>query len=127
MRTCSADGVRDMKLELPGLNRVRTRFLEMLLPRHNEIAAHAVSAWDGECVEVINGSLAAAQAILHQIAGAAGTLGFSDLGAKARACENEIIKHLTGPNADLAICPGEIVRDLDDFLQECLAVLKSGE
>ncbi|NNE51170.1 MAG: Hpt domain-containing protein [Sulfitobacter sp.] len=113
--------------ELPGLDRVRARFLDMLVPRHEQIAAHAVAAWDGETVEEINGNLAAAQAILHQIAGTAGSLGLVDLGAKAHACENEIIDHLKGPDADLAICPGEIIRDLDEFLQDCLAVLESSK
>ena len=68
--------------ELPGLDRVRNRFLEMLVPRQEQIAAHAVAAWDGETVEEITGNLASAQAILHQIAGTAGSLGFVDLGAR---------------------------------------------
>ena len=113
--------------ELPGLDRVRNRFLQMLVPRQEQIAAHAVAAWDGETVEEITGNLASAQAILHQIAGTAGSLGFVDLGARAHACENEIIDHLKGPDADLAICPGEIVRNLDGFLQDCLAVLENSQ
>ena len=109
--------------ELPGLERVKARFIEMLIPRQEKIAAHAVLAWDGQSSQEICDNLAAAQAILHQIAGSAGSLGFADLGVKAHNCENEIIDYLNGPDAELAICPGVIIQNLDQFLQDCRIIL----
>jgi HPt (histidine-containing phosphotransfer) domain-containing protein len=112
-----------MMNELPGIDRVRGRFLDMLEQRQSAIAAHALAAWDGSSLEDINGNLAAAQAVLHQIAGSAGSLGFPDLGKAARHCETEIIAHLEGPDADLAICPGELIYHLDRFVSDCRAVI----
>jgi HPt (histidine-containing phosphotransfer) domain-containing protein len=62
---------------LPGLDRVRDRFLTMLEDRKTNIASHAIAAWEADCVEDICAHLAAAQSILHQIAGSAGSLGFA--------------------------------------------------
>tara|TARA_R110002049_G_scaffold44333_6_gene130163 strand:- start:21207 stop:21566 length:360 start_codon:yes stop_codon:yes gene_type:complete len=111
--------MKDMVAELPGLDRIRKRFIEMLGERQAQIANHGLAAWDGVTLEDINGNLAAAQAILHQIAGSAGSLGFHELGQAARACEAEILEHLDGPDADLAICPGEMIFHLDSFVAQC--------
>lgn len=105
--------------EMPGLDRIRTRFLEMLPDRKVLIAQHALAAWDGETVEVINENLEQARSILHQIAGTAGTVGFSELGLTAQHCEAQIIAHLEGDYADLAICPGEIIWFIDTFVEAC--------
>ncbi|WP_370402559.1 Hpt domain-containing protein [Sulfitobacter sp. JB4-11] len=112
-----------MMNELPGIDRVRGRFLDMLEQRQAAIAGHALAAWDGETLEDINGNLASAQAVLHQISGSAGSLGFPDLGKFARYCELEIIGHLEGPDADLAICPGELIYHLDRFVTDCRTVI----
>lgn len=107
------------KLELPGIDRIRSRFLEMLRDRQAAIAEHALIAWEGETVEVINGNLTSARTILHQIAGTAGSLGFDALGTEARACEVKIDEHLNGPDADLALCPADLVFAMDSFVQTC--------
>lgn len=107
---------------LPGLEKIRARFIDMLSDRQALIAQHALQAWDGETVEEINDNLLAAQGILHQIAGSAGSIGLKELGDTARACELEIEAHLEGPDADLAICPGELIFQVDDFVRSCLAI-----
>ncbi|MFD2740262.1 Hpt domain-containing protein [Sulfitobacter aestuarii] len=113
------------KPQLPGLERIRARFVLMLSNRQAQIAEHALSAWDGETLEDINGNLAAAQAILHQIAGSAGSIGLPELGRSARDCELAIARHLEGPDADLAICPGELIHQLDGFVLLCLRITGS--
>ena len=95
----------------------------MLEERQSAIAGHALAAWDGETLEAINGNLASAQAVLHQISGTAGSLGFPALGKNARYVEMEIIAHLEGPDADLAICPGELIYHIDRFVTECREVI----
>lgn len=111
--------MKDLAENLPGIDRVRNRFLTMLLERQVKIATHSVAAWEGETLEEVNDNLAAAQAVLHQIAGTAGSLGFAELGEEARHCENAIIVHLKGPEADLAVCPTPIIVDLDRFVSSC--------
>lgn len=108
-----------LALEMPGLERIRDRFIEMLEDRKAMIAQHALAAWDGETAEEINANLENARNILHQIAGTAGTVGFPDLGTTAQQCEAQIIAHLEGDYADLAICPGEIVWCIDTFVEAC--------
>lgn len=117
--------MKDMVEELPRLEKVRARFIEMLADRQALIAEHALKAWEGETLQDINGNLESSKAILHQIAGTAGSLGFSDLGAAARACEGEVIAHLEGPDADLAICPGEIIYHMDLFVKQCEDMLRA--
>ncbi len=109
-------------LEMPGLEKIRARFVEMLSDRKVRIAQHALAAWDGESAEEINANLEAAKNILHKIAGTAGTVGFSDLGTCAHLCEEEIIAHLEGDYADLAICPGEIIWRIDSFVAACTKI-----
>ncbi len=111
------------KLELPGLDRIRTRFIEMLKDRQAAIAEHALTAWESDDLAEINGNLVGARTILHQIAGTAGSLGFDDLGTEARACELEIDDHLGGPDADLAICPAELIFHIDQFVQSSEALI----
>ncbi|WP_299028216.1 Hpt domain-containing protein [uncultured Sulfitobacter sp.] len=108
-----------LALEMPGLDRIRDRFLALLEDRKTIIAQHALAAWDGETAEEINANLEDARSILHQIAGTAGTVGYPELGATAQQCEAQIIAHLEGPYADLAICPGEIIWCIDTFVEAC--------
>ena len=112
-----------MTENLPGLERVKLRFLSMLEDRQREIATHALAAWDGETLDDINGNLIMARDILHKISGSAGSLGFMSLGNHARHCETQIIEHLEGPDADLAICPGELISMLDNFAHDCQELL----
>lgn len=112
------------QLQLPGIDRIRTRFLEMLRERHSSIAEHALTAWESDALEEINGHLTNARTILHQIAGTAGSLGFSELGTQAHACEISIDAHLLGPDADLAICPANLIFHMDDFVQSCQALIE---
>ncbi len=107
------------RLDLPGIDKIRARFLEMLKDRQCMIAENALIAWESDKLDEINGSLANARTILHQIAGTAGSLGFDALGAEARACEAAIDGHLNGPDADLAICPSDLIFGMDDFVQSC--------
>lgn len=111
------------KLELPGLDRIRTRFLEMLKDRQVAIAEHALVAWESYELDEINTSLASASTILHQIAGTAGSLGFEELGVTARTVEIAINDHLNGMDADLAICPGALIFHMDEFVQNCEKVI----
>ena len=108
--------------QFSGLERVRDRFVDLLEDRKNIIAKHALAAWDGETTDEINDNLKHAQNILHQIAGSAGTVGFPELGGTALLCEEQIIAHLDGPYADLAICPGEIMWCIDTFVEACAAI-----
>lgn len=91
----------------------------MLRERQATIAEHALVAWDGETLDEINGNLTSAKTILHQIAGTAGSLGFDTLGTEARTCEAKIDEHLNGPDADLALCPAELIFLMDSFVQAC--------
>lgn len=106
-------------LNLPGLEKIRERFVALLSERKALIAQHALAAWDGETAEEIVENLEAAKSVLHQIAGTAGTVGFPELGASAMQCEAEIIAHVDGDYADLAICPGEIIWRIDGFVAAC--------
>jgi len=108
--------------QMPGLDRIRLRFLDLLHDRKTSIAQHALAAWDGETTDVINENLEHARNILHQIAGTAGTVGYPELGAAAQQCEAQIISHLEGDYADLAICPGEIIWRIDTFVEACDAL-----
>jgi chemotaxis protein histidine kinase CheA len=108
-----------LTFQIPGLDRIRTRFVDLLDTRKTSIAEHALAAWDAGSAEEINTHLEQARTILHQIAGTAGTVGFAELGASAQQCEARIIAHLEGPSADLAICPGEIIWLIDTFVESC--------
>lgn len=111
--------MKDMADAFPGMDRIRTRFLELLEVHQAQIAAHALAAWDGETLEDINDNLTDAQNILKQIAGSAGSMGYPHLGKAAKECALEITNHLEGPDADLAICPGEMVFHADNFVSIC--------
>ena len=64
------DGALDM---MSGLEKIRGRFLDLLVTRQQSIAHHAVLAYEGQTLDEVNGNLAAARDILHQIAGTAGS------------------------------------------------------
>lgn len=114
------DGGMDM---VSGLERIRVRFLELLVTRQQSIARHTLLAYESQTLEEVNGNLAAARDVLHQIAGTAGSLGFADLGTAARTCENDIVAHLNGPDNDLALCPDALLVQIDDFVEQCKSLL----
>ncbi|AXI47993.1 phosphorelay protein [Sulfitobacter sp. SK012] len=110
--------------ELPDLAKVRGDFFGTLRTSSEQIARHALLAWDGDNVEGINVNLKAAQDTLHRIVGAANRVGLHQLGHTARQCEQAIIGHLSGPDIDLAICPGELIVELDMFVQASNDILQ---
>ena len=108
-----------LALEMPNCNRVRHPFLNLLTERKAAIARHALAAWDGETAEIINANLEQARSILHQIADTAATAGYAELGITAQHCESQIVAHLEGSYADLAVCPGEIIWFVDTLVEAC--------
>lgn len=113
------DGTMDM---VSGLEKIRGRFLDLLKTRQQNIAHHAVLAYDSTSMAEVNVNLSAARDILHQIAGTAGSLGFEDLGNSARHCENEIVTHLNTPNDAMTHCPHTLLVQLDDFVGQCRSI-----
>ncbi|MGO4915031.1 Hpt domain-containing protein [Pseudogemmobacter sp. W21_MBD1_M6] len=94
---------------LPGLERIRARFLVILAERQQELETLRDAM---NRPEHCKAALKQAQFILHKIAGTAGTLGFPEFGAQARTIENQIIRHLDNAAPDLPL----IVGNLDQFL-----------
>ncbi len=109
--------------DLPGIDQVRARFIEMLKERKTMIASYAIAAWGSKTLVDTQKNLVAAQTILHQIAGSAGSLGFHALGQSAKDCEDEITKHLESAAANLPNCPAEIVHHFDVFIADCQNLL----
>lgn len=108
-----------LALEMANCNLIRHRFLNLLTERRVAIARHTLAAWDGETAEIINSNLEQARSILNQIADTAATAGYAELGITAQHCESQIIAHLEGPYADLAVCPGEIIWFVDTLVEAC--------
>lgn len=96
---------------LPGLERIRLRFLDMLVERLSDL--------ERLCREMAkddpqSNALRELQSIMHKIAGSAGTLGLQDLGDTARICENQIIDHL---DTGTTVLP-EIYQSLGEFAEK---------
>lgn len=107
-----------MSRELPGLDRIRARFIHLLIERQAEIAQHALLAWESNDAVAKIENLQAARNIVHQISGTAGSLGFWELGQAARECEELIIKHLENtPSADTALL-NDVLLSLDAFVSK---------
>lgn len=102
---------------LPGIDRIRQRFLDLLEDRLDTLEDAMV---EFEFPGTGHTSLARAQMILHKISGSAGTLGFERLGDAARNCEDGIITHIkTGkPSLD------KLYRDLGDFATQAENLLR---
>ncbi len=77
--------------EIPGLSRIRNRFLSTLVEREAEIEQARAKLRDANHAPLP--ALLSAESILHKIAGSAGTLGLAELGAAARHCEEVIIDY----------------------------------
>jgi len=101
--------------ELPGLSQIRSRFLARLdqkilvLEDLLEILESGASEPPGEMASQ-------AQRALHSIAGSAGTLGFTALGARAQNAEAEIIRFSEQKLTSVA----KIKRSIEDFLDEVI-------
>lgn len=93
---------------LPGIERIRQRFLEMLEDRLDSLEDAMV---EFEFPGTGRASLSRAQMVLHKISGSAGTLGFERLGDSARHCEDGIISHLKSGHPTL----DTLYRDIGDF------------
>tara|TARA_R110000787_G_scaffold94172_4_gene196801 strand:+ start:1043 stop:1402 length:360 start_codon:yes stop_codon:yes gene_type:complete len=118
--------MRDISEALLGIEKIKIRFLALLEERQGVIAHHALAAWESTDPNEVRSHLNAAQNILHQIAGSAGSLGFDSLGQVARDCENEIIAHLEGPDGKSTPLPFEIIGRMDAFVSMSQALLTEG-
>tara|TARA_R110002020_G_scaffold96067_2_gene230361 strand:- start:213 stop:581 length:369 start_codon:yes stop_codon:yes gene_type:complete len=110
---------------MPGLEAIQARFITLLQDRYIQIAQHALDAWEAVSPAEARSNLAGAQAILHQIAGTAGSLGFAELGHKARACEVAIIGHLEKPDTESGDCPDELITQIDTFVYDCRELIEA--
>ncbi len=119
--------MNDMSTVLPGLDGIRARFLTLLQERQALIAQHAVAAWESDTPAGQCANLDAAQAVLHQIAGTAGSLGFHALGDTARACEGAMIDHVENAQNQYLDLPAAIVENLDAFLSESQTLLAQAQ
>lgn len=105
-----------MSCELPGLNGIRSRFLSLLAERQAYIAKHTVAAWESDNAADQCANLEAAQNVLHQLSGSAGSLGFNDLGQAARRCEEAIIDHTMRHHGTYHQLPESFLEMLDEFV-----------
>jgi HPt (histidine-containing phosphotransfer) domain-containing protein len=115
--------MNDLPVEFPGLDRIRVRFLSLLEERQIQIAQSALAALEsdsaaGQCL-----NLEVAQAVLHQISGTAGSLGYAELGQAARECEGAIINYIESTQNRHFDLPYSILEDLDAFLSKSQALL----
>jgi len=111
---------------LPGIQKVRDRFLDMLGERQTQLATHIVGTWDSRVGADVVRELEAAGSILHKIAGSAGSLGFSELGARARKCEELIVATLQG-QVDCPDLSDDLLLELDAFVQLIFETLKRAQ
>ena len=100
-----------------GLGRIRVHFLEKLPERRRLILQHALAAAEAQTTDAQMTELMAARGVLHQIAGTAGTLGFVQLGAAARAIEVRIDNF--DPNEDTT----PLLEELLGFADDCETIL----
>lgn len=107
---------------LPGIERIKIRFLSLLVERQTAIAHHALGAWESDDVAARLTHLTEAQSLLHQIAGSAGSLGFGPLGQDARECEHEIIECIAN-NAYQSQLDAKIISNLDMFVSKTRSLL----
>lgn len=107
-------GVMMLDQELPGIARIRARFLELLIERQLGLQVCADTLRRSDPGRIQHAALRDCQAILHKIAGTAGIVGFAKMGNDARSCEDAIIGHLTSGLPDAAA----LLSLLDDFQRE---------
>ncbi len=100
-----------------------TAFLDFLAKQRELIAKYSLAAWDGETTDGINSNLDEARVVLLQVIQRAEATGFTALATTAQHFDAQILAHLEGPYADLAICPGEIIWWADTFAESCQSIL----
>lgn len=93
------------------LQAIRDRFLRLLEERQDEIHRNIEVAV--RTPNKARDALACIEAVLHKIAGTAGTLGFHELGQQARDVENNIIALLHDPSVGRQDVYLEIIAFLD--------------
>lgn len=116
--------MRELADALPGIERIKLRFLDLLEERQSKIAHHALAAWKSTDSKETRENLEMAQATLHQIAGTAGSLGFGPLGQTAHDCEVAIIAHLEYLTGDTVDIPTTIMSQMDTFVSMSQKLLK---
>ena len=106
-----------------GLETIRNNFLDRLEETYPTLARFAIEALEAKDVAQSKSSLHEAEAILHRIAGTAGSLGFENLGDHARECEVAARAYQANtPDVDGA-APLAEVREIRAFLINCDGVL----
>ena len=110
--------MKDMTDALPGLARVREKFLSLLEDRCGKIVEYTLAAWQATEDTEKRTHLTVAGTILHQIAGTAGSLGLQDLGEAAQSCEQAIIDFMDLPNAPPEMC-SHIIMEINSFVTCC--------
>ncbi|MCR8726088.1 Hpt domain-containing protein [Frigidibacter sp. ROC022] len=96
--------------KLPGIARIRERFLEMHDERHDALEDALTLISSGEDCQQ---ALLTARDILHKIAGSAGSLGFADLGEAAGKAETVVQEHIDTNFRDQT----PVTEELDRFLE----------
>lgn len=104
---------------LPGFAALKAKFMAILAERQADVASHAMDAWNAETADDKIASLTSARAILHKIAGTAGSFGLPEIGAAASTCECMIDDHLDAPGSEGEPCPTEILIAIDEFVSRC--------
>lgn len=99
-----------------GLAPIRNRFLEVMRQNQIDIKRDVEIALDAP--EETHDALGRIEAVLHKIAGTAGTLGYTDLGISAREAEHAISGVLT----TRAEPPQAVFIQIIDFLEASLEV-----
>ena len=98
------------------LNRLRDSFLSHHFSRHDQLEVLLDAIRNGSAAAT---AAADAEAVLHKIGGAAGSLGLGDLGQAASLTENFIRLHLACPEPDFSLIGDAVDAFLDISLQVC--------
>lgn len=116
--------MKDFTETMPGLDRIKSKFLALLEVRQADIAYHSLAAWKSSDPAETQTQLRAVQNILHLIVGSAGTLGFNFLGEAARSHEESIIEFLENTDDDSAEVPDDFLNHMDSFISRCQTVMQ---
>jgi len=94
---------------------IRSQYITVLDELRCLIATTTLDAWVAPTPEASNDHLSDVQALLAQIKGSAGSLGFDTLRSNAAMVEAQIIYHLDSDAAQRATCPASLLETLDAF------------
>lgn len=98
------------------MDRLRQRFIQTYYARHDELEVLLDASLQSGLSQ---NSMTEAEAILHKIAGSAGSLGMAELGDAARAVETFIRAHLASPAPDYALMRHALNAYLDVSMDVC--------